>query len=181
LPARRLAARRGAFETAPRLLFFINVEPGRLEDPRFVDDFSAAKLREARYRAECDRPRGDGEASHLEPRAFRRARAPFYESRRPARGGRFRSGHSSLLALVACAPRFIKLDGAVVRDIHSNSYRRHLVRALNTFAASVDSRSWRKGVEQWKSSRHFSASGVRYAQGYLFARPMAEPRQFRKR
>jgi len=76
---------------------------------------------------------------------------------------------------VSCAPRFIKLDGAVVRDLHLHSYQRHLVRSLSTFAASVDSRLVAEGVESWEELEALLRLGVRYAQGFLLARPLSDP------
>jgi diguanylate cyclase (GGDEF)-like protein len=156
-------------------LFFLNVSPDVLEDPRFAEDFNAERLR--RYgiapssvvleitekQSISDHARVEGLVRAYMSQGFQFAVDDFG------------SGHSSLLALVACAPRFIKLDGAVVRDVHLHSYRRHLVRALNAFAASVDSRLVAEGVEQWEEIETLMRLGVRYAQGFLFARPAAEP------
>lgn len=157
------------------LLFFLNVSPDVIEDPRFVQDFTAARLR--RYGLDpsamvlevtenqsiSDHERFAGIVTHFTSHGMQFAVDDFG------------AGHSSLLALLTCAPRFIKLDGAVVRDIHLHSYRRHLVRSLNAFASSVDSRLVAEGVEQWEELEALVRLGVRYAQGFLLARPAPDP------
>jgi EAL domain-containing protein (putative c-di-GMP-specific phosphodiesterase class I)/GGDEF domain-containing protein len=156
-------------------LFFVNVSPKVLEDPRFTEEFGAPMLR----RYDIDPSVIVLEVTERQP-ITDHERAAMIVAQFRSQGIQlavddFGSGHSSLLALVACAPRFIKLDAAVVRDIHLHPYRRHLVRALNAFAASVDSRLVAEGVEQWEELEALLRLGVRYAQGFLFAHPMAEP------
>src|SRR5262249_442941 len=51
----------------------------------------------------------------------------------------------------------------------------HLVKSLVAFAASVDAALIAEGVETWEELETLARLGVRYAQGFLFARPARLP------
>jgi EAL domain-containing protein (putative c-di-GMP-specific phosphodiesterase class I) len=87
----------------------------------------------------------------------------------------FGAGHSGLVTLVNSAPHFIKLDQALVRDIHRHSYRQHLVKALVDFASSVGCTLITEGIETWDELNVLLRLGIRHAQGFLLARPAPEP------
>jgi EAL domain-containing protein (putative c-di-GMP-specific phosphodiesterase class I)/GGDEF domain-containing protein len=87
----------------------------------------------------------------------------------------FGAGHSGLVTLVHSAPHFIKLDQALVRDIHRQGYKQHLVKSLVAFASSVDSTLIAEGVETWEELDVLLRLGIRHAQGYLVARPASQP------
>jgi GGDEF domain-containing protein len=89
----------------------------------------------------------------------------------------FGAGHSGLVTLVHSAPDFIKLDQALVRDIHRHSYRQHLVKSLVAFASSVDATLIAEGVETWDELTVLLRLGIRFAQGYLLARPASSPQR----
>ena len=79
------------------------------------------------------------------------------------------------MTLVHSAPHFIKLDQALVRDIHRHGYKQHLVKSLVAFASSVDSTLIAEGVETWDELNVLLRLGIRHAQGYLVARPASQP------
>ena len=85
------------------------------------------------------------------------------------------AGHSGLVTLVTCSPHFMKLDMTLSRDIHRHSHKQQLVKSLIAFAASVDAALIAEGVETWEELETLARLGVRYAQGYLFARPDGTP------
>jgi EAL domain-containing protein (putative c-di-GMP-specific phosphodiesterase class I) len=87
----------------------------------------------------------------------------------------FGAGHSGLVTLVHCMPQFIKLDQALVRDIHRQGYKQHLVKSLVAFASNVDSTLIAEGVETWDELSMLSRLGIRYVQGYLVAHPASHP------
>ncbi|HVU01374.1 MAG TPA: bifunctional diguanylate cyclase/phosphodiesterase [Polyangiaceae bacterium] len=161
--------------THPTSLFFLNVSPDVLEDPRFVEGFTMKQLRHhgidpSRIVIEIT------EKTSIENHdRFRSVVAHYTQQGFQFAIDDFGSGHSSLIALVSATPRYIKLDMDVVRDVHRHSYRRHLVRSLNAFSASVDSRLVAEGVETWEELETLLRLGVRYAQGFLLARPSEEP------
>ena len=85
------------------------------------------------------------------------------------------AGHSGLVTLVTCSPHFMKLDLTLSRDIHRHAYKQQLVKSLVAFAASVDAALIAEGVESWEELEALARLGLRYAQGYLFARPARMP------
>jgi diguanylate cyclase (GGDEF)-like protein len=173
----RLAAiRRIAELTLPSsCLLFLNASPDVLEDPRFVEGFTLGQL--LQHGIEPGRIVIEITENHhiSDPARLQQVIAHYTGQGFQFAADDFGSGHSSLLSLIACAPQFIKLDMEVVRDIDRHPYKRHLVRSLTAFAASVDTRLVAEGVESWDELEMLLRLGVRYAQGFLLARPQPEP------
>lgn len=158
-----------------RVPFFFNVSPDVMSDPRFSDGSTLGLL----------------ERYGLKPREIVleiTETAVFADSEQVQALVRahvehgfgialddFGAGHSGLVTLVRSSPDFIKLDQALVRDIHQHSYRQHLVKSLVAFAASVGARLIAEGVETWDELAVMLRLGVCYAQGYLVARPATTP------
>ncbi|MCP3141327.1 EAL domain-containing protein [Pyxidicoccus xibeiensis] len=158
-----------------RAPFFFNVSPDVLSDPRFGDGSTIELL--ARYGLN---------PKHLvleitEKAAFDDIELIQRLTRQRAAEGfgialdDFGAGHSGLVTLVHSAPQFIKLDQALVRDIHRYSYQQHLVKSLVAFASSVDAILIAEGVETWDELAVLLRLGIRYVQGYLVARPAPSP------
>ncbi len=82
---------------------------------------------------------------------------------------------ADLVKLVTCSPHFMKLDMTLSREIHRHAHKQRLVKSLMAFAASVDSALIAEGVETWEELETLTRLGVRYAQGFLFARPAKIP------
>jgi diguanylate cyclase (GGDEF)-like protein len=153
------------------LRFFLNVGPEVLSDPRFLSVFTCGSLTEVGVepsqivleltepQAVKDHGRFSELIQHYTGQGFEVALDDFGV------------GHSSLVTLVNCTPHFLKLDIELVRGIHLDSYRQRLVRSLVGFAANVDSKLVAEGVEDWDELEVLVRLGVRYAQGFLFARP----------
>jgi len=155
--------------------FFLNVSPQVLSDPRFAQGFTLDLLRElgidqdllvieiTENESVLDFGRFEELVRHYADQGFRIALDDFG------------SGHSSLVVLLRSLPHFIKLDQAVVRDVHRIPYKQQLVRALVAFSASVGTKLIAEGVETWQELGALLRLGIRYAQGFLFAHPEPEP------
>ncbi|MFZ5895762.1 MAG: GGDEF domain-containing protein [Myxococcota bacterium] len=153
------------------LRFFLNVGPEVLSDSRFVSAFTGNSLRAAgvdpsqvvleltEQEMVSDRSRFTELIQYYASQGFEIAIDDFGV------------GHSSLVTLVSCTPHFLKLDLELVRDIHTDAYRQRLVRSLVGFAANVDAKLVAEGVESWEELEVLVRLGVRYAQGFLFAKP----------
>lgn len=169
---RRIALLPAASRTAP---FFFNVGPDVLSDPRFQDGSTLALL--ARYGIH---PR-ELVLEITETSVFDDSDQLQRLSRELREHGfgialdDFGAGHSGLLTLVHSTPHFIKLDQALVRGIHRDGYRQHLVKALVGFAASVSTSLIAEGVESWDELMVLVGLGIRHVQGYLVAHPALEP------
>lgn len=160
---------------ARRVPFFFNVGPDVLSDPRFRNGSTLELL--ARHGLgprqivlEITETSVISDSEHLQQIA-----REFREHGFGLALDDFGAGHSGLVTLVHSTPQFIKLDQALVRDIHRHSYRQHLVKALVTFASSVDTTLIAEGVETWDELTALLRLGIRHAQGFLVARPAHDP------
>ena len=155
--------------------FFINVSPNVIGDPRLLNGHMQAELEKLGLDQRNFVIEITERESITDYAAFERQIRHYVE-----RGFRIAlddlgAGHSGLVTLVTCSPHFMKLDMTLSRDIHRHAYKQHLVKSLTAFAASVDAALIAEGVESWEELETLARLGVRYAQGFLFARPAATP------
>jgi diguanylate cyclase (GGDEF)-like protein len=174
----RHAALRTIAAFAPALrgrAFFINVSPNTIGDPRVGNGHMQAELAELgldqrNFVIEITERESIGDYA-----AFERQIRHYVEHGFRIALDDLGAGHSGLVTLVTCSPHFMKLDMTLSRDIHRHSYKQHLVKSLIAFSASVDAALIAEGVETWEELETLARLGVRYAQGYLFARPSRTP------
>lgn len=81
------------------------------------------------------------------------------------------SGYASLQHILRIAPDVIKLDLDLVRGIDHDPVRRALALSLTAFATDIGAVLVAEGVETTEEAETLGELGVRYAQGFLFARP----------
>ncbi|WP_230482624.1 EAL domain-containing protein [Sphingomonas sp. Leaf21] len=86
----------------------------------------------------------------------------------------FGSGHSGLDRFVRFAPDEIKLDMALVRDIDTDPRRRAIVRSIAAMCRELDTLVIAEGIETEAEAAALIELGVRYHQGYWYARPALE-------
>jgi diguanylate cyclase (GGDEF)-like protein len=155
--------------------FFINVSPNVIGDPRLMNghmqtELAALGLDQRNFVIEITERESIGDYA-----AFERQIRHYVEHGFRIALDDLGAGHSGLVTLVTCSPHFMKLDMTLSRDIHRHSYKQHLVKSLIAFAASVDAALIAEGVESWEELETLARLGVRYAQGYLFAKPAVVP------
>jgi EAL domain-containing protein (putative c-di-GMP-specific phosphodiesterase class I) len=87
----------------------------------------------------------------------------------------FGAGYSNIERLIQLAPAVVKLDLALIRDIHRERRKqivtRHMVNLCKDLGAAVVG----EGVETLDELKCIRDLGVDYAQGYLLARPANPP------
>jgi EAL domain-containing protein (putative c-di-GMP-specific phosphodiesterase class I) len=81
------------------------------------------------------------------------------------------SGYSGLKSIAEIKPDFIKIDMALIRDIHQHPIKQDLTGTIARFSISSGITLIAEGVETSEELRCLQTLGVRYAQGFLFARP----------
>jgi EAL domain-containing protein (putative c-di-GMP-specific phosphodiesterase class I) len=81
------------------------------------------------------------------------------------------SGYSGLKSIAEIKPDFIKIDMALIRDIHLHPIKQDLTGTIARFSTNSGITLIAEGVETVEELRCLQSIGVRYAQGYLFARP----------
>ncbi len=84
----------------------------------------------------------------------------------------FGTGYSSLSYLHQLPVDAIKLDRSFITEITENPRAAKIVHALALLATDLDMYTVVEGIESEEQARVCGAQGIRYAQGYFFARPM---------
>ncbi|SNS82003.1 EAL domain, c-di-GMP-specific phosphodiesterase class I (or its enzymatically inactive variant) [Granulicella rosea] len=83
----------------------------------------------------------------------------------------FGAGYAGLSMLAECRPQILKLDRALVQGIDHCDTRQKLVRAFANVCQSLGMEMVAEGVETRAEYVKLRRIGIRYMQGYLFARP----------
>lgn len=83
----------------------------------------------------------------------------------------FGAGHSGLDRFARFAPDEVKLDIALVRGIESDIRRQAIVLAVVGMCAELDTLVIAEGIETAEEAAALRALGVRYQQGFWYARP----------
>lgn len=81
------------------------------------------------------------------------------------------AGYSGLSHILRVAPRLVKLDLALTRGIHGDLAKQALASAAVVFASRVRVDIVAEGVETAEDAETLRVLGVRYGQGYFFAKP----------
>ena len=157
--------------------FFINISPSAIGDPRAQNGHMQAEVAGLGLDRRNIVIEITERESIVDYAAFERQIRHYVEQGFRIALDDLGAGHSGLVTLVTCSPHFMKLDMTLSRDIHRHSYKQHLVKSLIAFAASVDAALIAEGVETWEELETLARLGVRYAQGFLFARPAAAPEE----
>lgn len=82
------------------------------------------------------------------------------------------AGYSGLQQILTLKPDLIKLDRALIQDIHRDPAKRSLAVALASFARATDSHIIAEGVETQPELDMLRTAGIDNIQGYLLGRPL---------
>lgn len=162
-------------EKVRSLAFFINVSPDVFADPRFMERFTQTRLQEygidqKQVVIEITEKMTFPDYGH-----FEKLIALYTAQGFKIALDDFGSGYSGLVTLIASTPHYLKLDMAIVRDVHKHEYKQKLVRSMTSFASSVNARLIAEGVESFEELEILVKYGVRYIQGFLIGKPEDEP------
>ena len=86
------------------------------------------------------------------------------------------AGFASLRHILELRPDYVKLDRAIVQEIHRDPARQALVAGLVHFAAMTDSVLVAEGVETAAEARQLRLLGVALGQGFRLGRPVSAER-----
>lgn len=81
------------------------------------------------------------------------------------------AGYSSLETVVELKPDFVKLDISIIRGIDKNFLKQELIKAISGLANKMGSLVIAEGIETEEELEILKRLGIRYGQGFLFARP----------
>lgn len=179
LAALDAAARRTALKTiAARSLAthaFVNINPRSIEDPaECVEVMLRAALESG---LECERFVFEVVESDeiVDSDQLERLLGYFREAGFRVALDDLGAGYSSLNLLAAIKPDFVKIDMGLIRGVDRDRYKGQVASKLLELARDLGVRTVVEGVEtreEWQWSRDHGAD---FAQGYLFARPQADP------
>lgn len=85
------------------------------------------------------------------------------------------AGYSSLNLLHQLRPDFIKLDMALIRNVHQDPYKASITEKLLEIAQALRVQTVAEGIESIEELHWLQERGATFAQGYLFAKPSAVP------
>lgn len=86
----------------------------------------------------------------------------------------FGSGYSNFGVLVKMSPKFLKIDGDLVKEIHKNEKSYHIVHTIVNFAEHIGATVIAEFVENEQLANLLAQMGVKHMQGYHFAPPTKE-------
>jgi EAL domain-containing protein (putative c-di-GMP-specific phosphodiesterase class I) len=67
---------------------------------------------------------------------------------------------------------YLKIDMGLVRDVHQKRVNQQVVKAILDMAGGVGASVIAEGIECQEEADSLLGLGVRYGQGYFFARPL---------
>ena len=85
------------------------------------------------------------------------------------------AGFASLRHILRLEPEFIKLDRTLIDGIEGDRSRQALAAGLISFAEKIDATIVAEGIERPAEVDALTELGVRYGQGFFFARPAPLP------
>jgi EAL domain-containing protein (putative c-di-GMP-specific phosphodiesterase class I) len=161
----------------PNQLLFLNIEPDSIYDPQllqgsFLRHIEKAGLAPASVVLEITEHSAVNDFATLR-RALEELRATGFRLAMDDVG----SGYSNLQAIAEMRPDYLKADMALVRDLHLDPFKRELISTIRRFADNTGIVLVAEGVECIAELRSLAETGVRCAQGFLFARPASPPDQ----
>jgi EAL domain-containing protein (putative c-di-GMP-specific phosphodiesterase class I) len=86
----------------------------------------------------------------------------------------FGAGYSGLNLLAEFQPNLVKLDMALIRNIHQDKIRQAIVRGILLVCEEMDIQVIAEGIEHSQEYHVLWDFGVRLFQGYFFAKPAFE-------
>jgi diguanylate cyclase (GGDEF)-like protein len=166
---RELAAWRGAYPAADRVMMSVNVAAAQLAMPSFSDQV-ARVLRETGVPpellmleiTESSALAGEGSVTNVQAIADTGVRIALDD---------FGTGYATLSALGGLPVHTLKIDRSCVAGIDHETQRRRLLHGILGLAESLELEVVAEGVETEAELAELRALGCEQAQGYLFARP----------
>lgn len=84
------------------------------------------------------------------------------------------AGYSSLLAIAELQPDYIKIESALVQNIHRDKLKETVLETFVAFAQKLNIPLIAEGIEQSEDLMKLMEMGVQFGQGYFIGRPLAD-------
>jgi EAL domain-containing protein (putative c-di-GMP-specific phosphodiesterase class I) len=85
------------------------------------------------------------------------------------------AGYSGLESIARLKPHFLKIDTALVRDVHESRVNREMVKAILSLGKGIGSTVIAEGIQTAEETAALQAMGIDYGQGFYLARPDPGP------
>jgi EAL domain-containing protein (putative c-di-GMP-specific phosphodiesterase class I) len=82
------------------------------------------------------------------------------------------SGYSGLETVATLGANYLKIDMALVRDVHQKKVNQQVVKAILDMGGGVGATVIAEGIQSQEERDVLMDLGVRYGQGYLYGRPL---------
>lgn len=83
----------------------------------------------------------------------------------------FGAGYAGLNVLASFPPQVLKLDMALVQNIHQDKVKQAIIDGMISIADKLNIRLLAEGIETHDEAKYFQQKGVSLMQGYFFAKP----------
>ncbi len=167
----RKKALHAARELPPGRLLFLNIEPEAVSDPQLREAITSEMLVQADITP-------DRVVLEITERSAITDFPTFRSTLEYVRALGFNvavddagAGYGSLQCLAEVRPEWIKVDISLVRGCDADIARSQLIASLVGFADTIGVRLIAEGIETEAELARLRSIGVRYGQGFLFARP----------
>jgi EAL domain-containing protein (putative c-di-GMP-specific phosphodiesterase class I) len=81
------------------------------------------------------------------------------------------AGYSGLETIARLRPGYLKIDVALVRDVHTSLVNREMILAIMAMGAGIDAKVIAEGIQSDEELQMLSSMGVEYGQGFYLGRP----------
>jgi EAL domain-containing protein (putative c-di-GMP-specific phosphodiesterase class I) len=81
------------------------------------------------------------------------------------------AGYSGLESIASLKPAFLKIDIALVRDVHVSVVNREMVKAIIALGHGIGASVIAEGIQSALEADALQRMGIQYGQGYFLARP----------
>ncbi len=85
------------------------------------------------------------------------------------------AGYSGLESIARLKPHFLKIDTALVRDVHESRVNREMVKAIISLGQGIGSTVIAEGIQSQEETDALLGMGIDYGQGFFLARPDPGP------
>jgi len=154
---------------------FVNTLPGTIRDPQFrgkalIDFLDRAQVSPDRIVIEITEKLVIDNYT-----LFREAMAYYTDLGMSFAVDDVGAGYSGLESIARLKPTFLKIDIALVRDVHASLVNREMVKAIVAMGRGIGATVIAEGIHAEEEARALLTMGVSWGQGYLLARPEPGP------
>jgi EAL domain-containing protein (putative c-di-GMP-specific phosphodiesterase class I) len=154
---------------------FVNTLPGTIRDPQFrgkalIDFLDRAQVSPDRIVIEITEKLVIDNYT-----LFREAMAYYTDLGMSFAVDDVGAGYSGLESIARLKPTFLKIDIALVHDVHASLVNREMVKAIVAMGRGIGATVIAEGIQAEEEAKALLSMGVNWGQGYLLARPEAGP------